>query len=73
MSKWQPIETAPNDRMFIWARPKGGGQWGIGLAYRNVSGGWSDAYGSDAPATATHWISLPEPPELCRGTDIDGN
>ena len=62
MSEWQPIETAPKNEMFIWAAPKGKGRWSLGLAYRNVSGGWSDAYGSDAPERATHWMPLPEPP-----------
>jgi hypothetical protein len=58
---WQDIASAPTNEMFIWARPKGGGKWGLGLAYRNVSGGWSDAYGAPA-ADATKWHALPEPP-----------
>jgi hypothetical protein len=63
MSEWKPIKTAPKDEMFIWARPKGDGKWGIGLAYRNVSGGWSDAYGDGSvPSSATHWHRLPSPP-----------
>lgn len=65
-SVWQPIETAPKAQMFIWAAPKDGGKWGLGLAYRNVSGGWSDAYGSDAPEHATHWMPLPSPPGEAR-------
>lgn len=61
---WQPIATAPKEEMFIWARRKSDGKWAIGLAYRNVSGGWSDAYGDrEAPSTATHWAKLPAPPE----------
>lgn len=59
---WQPISTAPKDKMFIWVAPNGPDKWSLGLAYRNVSGGWSDAYGSDAPAKATLWAPLPEPP-----------
>ena len=59
---WQPIETAPKNEMFIWATPKGEGKWSLGLAYRNVSGGWSDAYGGDAPRHATRWHRLPAPP-----------
>lgn len=59
---WFPIETAPKDEMFIWAYRREG-KWSIGLAYRNVSGGWSCAYGSDAPKHATHWAPLPSPPE----------
>lgn len=62
-SEWQPIETAPRDQMFIWAMPKLDGQWGLGLAYRNVSGGWSDAYGA-ATKGATHWTPLPAPPAI---------
>ena len=61
-NEWQPIETAPKDKMFIWAAPNGPGKWSIGLAYQNVSGGWSDAYGSDASARATLWAPLPSPP-----------
>ncbi len=62
MSMWQPIETAPKDEMFIWAYRREG-KWSIGLAYRNVSGGWSDAYGDpSAPKYATHWHPMPEPP-----------
>lgn len=63
MSGWRPIETAPKDEMFIWAAPNGKGKWSLGLAYRNVSGGWSDAYGGDAPKRATRWTPLPEPPQ----------
>lgn len=61
--RWHLIadEPVPTDEMFIWARPKGEGKWGLGLAYRNVSGGWSDAYG--APTTdATHWKRIGDPP-----------
>lgn len=61
---WQPISSAPPLGMFIWAAPKPGGGWSLGLAYRNVSGGWSDAYGSDAPSRATHWTNLPDPSSL---------
>ena len=60
---WQPIETAPKDEMFIWAAPKPDGKWGLGLAYRNVSGGWSDACGDSAPRRATHWMPLPAAPQ----------
>lgn len=64
VSGWRPIDTAPTDEMFIWAAPNGPGKWSVGLAYRNVSGGWSDAYGnSEAPRKATLWAPLPEPPQ----------
>ncbi len=63
VAKWQPIKTAPKNEMFIWAIPKGGGKWGLGLAYPNVSGRWSDAYGDRcAPREATLWAPLPPPP-----------
>jgi hypothetical protein len=63
MPGWMPIESAPRDQMFIWAYRRDG-KWSVGLAYRNVSGGWSDAYGhSDAPQYATHWRPLQAPPE----------
>lgn len=62
MSEWQLIKTAPKNEMFIWARPKGEGKWALGLAYWNVSGTWSDAYGAP-PSEATHWYPLPSPPK----------
>jgi hypothetical protein len=63
---WQPIETAPRDRMFIWAYQREG-KWSVGVAYRNVSGGWSDAYGNlGPPKYATHWAPMPTPPALSR-------
>jgi len=58
---WKPIETAPKDEMFIWAY-RLDGEWRLGLAYRNVSGRWSDAYASDAPRHVTHWAPLPSSP-----------
>ncbi len=61
MTEWKPIETAPKDEMFIWTY-RLDGKWRTGLAYRNVSGGWSDAYGGDAPRHATHWAPMPPPP-----------
>jgi len=65
--EWHPIETAPKDKMFIWARSKGDGKFALGLAYQNVSGGWSDAYGDrDAPREATLWAHLPPAPESGR-------
>lgn len=66
---WRTMESAPKDEMFIWARPNGAGEWSLGLAYRNVSGGWSDAYGDrSAPYAATHWCALPSPPHA--GKDL---
>jgi hypothetical protein len=62
---WQEFaeNPPPRDEMFIWARPKVGGGWSLGLAYWNVSGGWSDAYGSPhAFGEATHWKPIGPPP-----------
>jgi|SRR5690606_2198354 len=66
--KWQPIDTAPKDEMFIWTYKKFDGKWSIGLAYQNVSGTFSDVYGyrhgyRDINKKATHWQPLPEPPK----------
>lgn len=62
-SEWQSINTAPKDEMFIWAY-RSDDKWRIGLAYRNVTGGWSDAYGDrEAPSYATHWAPMPDPPK----------
>lgn len=52
----------PKDEMFIWAYWDG--KWKVGLAYHNISGGWSDSYGDrSAPARATHWAPMPDPPD----------
>jgi hypothetical protein len=64
--EWQDISTAPKGEMFIWAKPFGPGKWSIGLAYRNVSGGWSDSYGASTIG-ATHWLPLPPPPSIKEG------
>lgn len=63
-TRWNPIKTAPKDEMFIWAYwSKRLEKWSVGLAYQNVSGGWSDAYGNrEAPEKATHWAAMPKPP-----------
>jgi hypothetical protein len=62
-ARWRPIEEAPKDRMFIWARPKKDGTYGIGLAYWTVSGPWRDAYGADISG-ATLYAELPTPPDV---------
>lgn len=62
-TEWQDISSAPRDEMFIYALPnKERGGFKIGLAYNNVSGGKSCAYGSDISG-ATHWLPLPTPPQ----------
>ncbi len=64
MSYWHELEhePIPHGEMVIWARRKPEGGWGVGLAYLNVSGGWSDAYGAPS-AGWTHWHEMPEPPQ----------
>jgi hypothetical protein len=61
---WRPIATAPKSEMFIWAYWKREtSSWSVGLAYNNVSGTFSDAYGLPAiNQKATHWHPMPEPP-----------
>lgn len=54
-------EQPSRGEMFIWARPKDDGGWGLGLAYWNVSGGYSDAYGAPL-ADVTHWKRIGDPP-----------
>src|ERR1700721_2665182 len=63
-SAWHLIarERPPKDEMFIWAY-RLDGKWRIGLGYNNVSGAWSDAYGSQAPQYPTHWAPMLQPPE----------
>ena len=61
--QWQPIEAAPKGEMFQWGYWKRG-KFCTGLAYWNVSGGWSDAYGHPAPGRATHFRILPGPPKV---------
>ena len=60
----EDMAKVPTDEMFVWGEPKQRGLkfgWGLGLAYRNVSGGWSDAYGAPV-RNAKIWCRLPEPP-----------
>jgi hypothetical protein len=67
MSEWQPIETAPKDgteilawdgsvrTTAVWWVP--GKQWSL------VSPG---EYAEDSEVWPTHWMPLPEPPNLSR-------
>ncbi len=60
--KWQPIETAPADEMFIYYEPRDGKRC-IGLAYRTVSGEWRDSEGEPhRQLNPIGWMPLPEPP-----------
>lgn len=63
---WNRMDAVPvpTNEMFIWAAPNGPGRWSLGLAYRNVSGGWSDAYGDQTVSSrATRWCAMPAPPQ----------
>lgn len=60
--RWtKDVESLRGD-MFIWARKKRDNTWALGLGYWNVSGGWSDAYGSETSRFATRFHPMPEPP-----------
>lgn len=63
MSEWKRIrdESPPEDEMCLLARRNDRGGWGIGLAYRNISGGWSCAYG-ESYSHYTHWKPIGHPP-----------
>ncbi len=55
-------EGAESDGMFIWGY-RSGDKWKLGVAYFNVSGGWTDAgYGLSAGG-ATHWKRIGPPPQ----------
>jgi hypothetical protein len=36
-TQWQPIETAPREGMFIYAKAGRNGKWAVGIAYNTVS------------------------------------
>lgn len=61
--KWQPIETAPKDEMFIYYQKRDGKRC-VGLAYHTVSGELCDSEGNwHERLYPTHWMPLPDPPE----------
>lgn len=63
---WRPIDMVKDHKgMFIWGRPKGDGEWGVGLGYKTVSGGWADAYGASTEGV-TIWHPMPETPNQIR-------
>lgn len=64
--EWRPIDMVKDHKgMFIWARPKSNGEWGVGLGYKTVSGGWADAYGASTEGV-TIWHPMPETPNPTR-------
>jgi hypothetical protein len=63
--EWQPIETAPKYKMFIYFLRRDGKQC-VGLAYRTVNGEWrdSEAHEWHVRLEPTHWMPLPPPPTV---------
>jgi hypothetical protein len=63
MSKWQPIETAPNDGTQFLAYGDGNGvESSVYICSRRYGlDGWREAYTKRA-MRPTHWMPLPEPP-----------
>jgi len=65
---WQPIETAPLDgtKMLLCMLPEVG--FGVVIGYYRDSPlwgpvwDWDDGHTVEAPAGATHWMPVPEPP-----------
>lgn len=71
---WQPIETAPRDGVFILLGYAGShtseGRW-VGDPSRNHWGetGWFETDEDvlcEHPSEPTHWMPIPQPPELPR-------
>lgn len=58
--KQQPLQT---EEPVVYARPRGNGKWGVGIAYWTVSKKWNPEMESKhAPEGFTHWMELPDPP-----------
>lgn len=60
MTDWKPIETAPRDATSIL------GYWSGSLIYGVVSnrGGFLWEYEDSEVSPPSHWMSLPEPPDV---------
>jgi hypothetical protein len=69
MNEWQPIDTAPRDgRTIIAYRPTDpphieGMYW---ANYEKDNGAWHWSYDGESSLTIppSHWMPLPEPPQL---------
>jgi hypothetical protein len=71
---WQPIETAPRDRVILLYRPiaiscrqVAPGKWDDNEFARHPKGYWQSLVGKfsvreDRDTPPTHWMDLPEPP-----------
>ena len=59
--EWQPIETAPKDRMILGFWNQDGFPTYELIMWDRREEAWWDV-GLFAPFEATHWMPLPEPP-----------
>lgn len=68
MSEWQPIETAPRDgeEFLGWL----GGDANVHeICYWSAPDDcWCNSYGWHLDAKLTHWMPLPEPPQMTLDT-----
>lgn len=70
MSEWQPIETAPKDgsRILGWAKSKNGSDdLRLVIFWDQTSpegARWIVAFNAFWHFEPTHWMPLPEPPEV---------
>ena len=63
---WQPIETAPTDgtEVLVYARGSYAVAFWSGKEWRDMGDiGWAGMYGDDGNQP-THWMPLPEPPNV---------
>ena len=67
---WQPIETAPGLPVLV-TRPTDRYVFIPTTAFRDATGAWrlyrSPGGNMRLPFTPTHWMPIPEPPEVSRG------
>lgn len=66
-TEWQSIKDKKPDgkEPIVYARPRGNGKWGVGIAYWTVSDKWNpEAESQHAPEGFTHWMPLPHPPTV---------
>ena len=63
--KWRPIETAPKDGTVVFGINATNREWPCSMVFRRTFDGtkeWADVCGDSL--TPTHYIPLPEPPEV---------
>ena len=67
--EWQPIETAPihAETVLLW--------WNKGtkIGWRQYSGKWVTPYRYEPVSQPTHWMPLPEPPDLPSIEEMSGS